>query len=156
MIIKVCGMTRAEDVEFCDALGIDLLGFIFHPESPRNVAPEWVATQKPGSALKTGVFVRQGVEEVSAIAKAVFFMVWNRGLERVSQVGSKREALEPTDFAEMSAPRLRRLSRPTLLFFPCARRHGAGRAAARAAPDAGVRPDGHGVRHRVRDGNAGN
>jgi phosphoribosylanthranilate isomerase len=70
MIIKVCGMTRAEDVEFCDALGIDLLGFIFHPESPRNVAPEWVAAQKPGRALKTGVFVRQGVEEIRAIAKA--------------------------------------------------------------------------------------
>ena len=68
MIIKVCGMTRAEDVEFCDRLGIDLLGFIFHPESPRNVAQEWVAIQKPGRALKTGVFVRQGVEEISAIA----------------------------------------------------------------------------------------
>lgn len=68
MIIKVCGMTRPEDVDFCDALGIDLLGFIFHPESPRNVVPEWVATQKPGRALKTGVFVRQGVEEISAIA----------------------------------------------------------------------------------------
>ena len=24
MIIKVCGMTRPEDIEFCDALGIDL------------------------------------------------------------------------------------------------------------------------------------
>jgi phosphoribosylanthranilate isomerase len=70
MIIKVCGMTRPEDVEFCDRLGIDLLGFIFHLESPRNVAPDWVATQKPGRALKTGVFVRQGVEEISAIAKA--------------------------------------------------------------------------------------
>jgi phosphoribosylanthranilate isomerase len=68
MIIKVCGMTRPEDVEFCDTLGIDLLGFIFHPESPRNVTPGWVATQKPGRALKTGVFVRQGVEEISAIA----------------------------------------------------------------------------------------
>lgn len=68
MIIKVCGMTKPEDVEFCDTLGIDLLGFIFHPESPRNVAPGWVATQKPGRALKTGVFVRQGVEEISSIA----------------------------------------------------------------------------------------
>lgn len=70
MIIKVCGMTRHEDVEFCDALGIDLLGFIFHPESPRNVAPEWAASQKPGRALKTGVFVGQGVEEISTIARA--------------------------------------------------------------------------------------
>lgn len=70
MILKVCGMTKAEDVEFCDTLGIDLLGFIFHPESPRNVSQAWVATQQPGHALKTGVFVRQGVEEISAIATA--------------------------------------------------------------------------------------
>lgn len=69
MIVKVCGMTRQEDVNFCDALGIDLLGFIFHPTSPRSVAPQWVAGQRPERALKTGVFVRQGVDEISAIAR---------------------------------------------------------------------------------------
>lgn len=69
MIIKVCGMTRPEDVEFCDALGIDLVGFIFHPQSPRNVTPEWTARQRPRAALKTGVFVRQGVEEIADIAR---------------------------------------------------------------------------------------
>jgi phosphoribosylanthranilate isomerase len=69
MIIKVCGMTRPEDVEFCDALGIDLLGFIFHLQSPRNVSPAWAGGQKPVRALKTGVFVRQGVEEIEDIAR---------------------------------------------------------------------------------------
>ena len=69
MIIKVCGMTRPEDVEFCDALGIDLVGFIFHPGSPRNVSPEWTARQRPRGALKTGVFVRQVVEEIADIAR---------------------------------------------------------------------------------------
>ena len=69
MIVKVCGMTRPEDVEFCDDLGIDLLGFIFHGPSPRNVEPGWVAAQKPRRALKTGVFVRQGVDEICGIAR---------------------------------------------------------------------------------------
>lgn len=69
MIVKVCGMTRQEDVDFCDALGVDLLGFIFHPPSPRSVAPQWVAGQSPERALKTGVFVRQGVDEIDAIAR---------------------------------------------------------------------------------------
>jgi phosphoribosylanthranilate isomerase len=69
MIIKVCGMTRPEDVEFCDTLGIDLVGFIFHPGSPRNVTPEWTARQRPLRALKTGVFVRQSVEEIAKIAR---------------------------------------------------------------------------------------
>ena len=68
MIVKVCGMTREEDVRFCDALGVDLLGFIFHAGSPRNVAARWVAGQRPGRALKVGVFVRQGVDEIAALA----------------------------------------------------------------------------------------
>lgn len=68
MIIKICGMTRSEDVVFCDQAGADLLGFIFHSESPRNVDPAWVATQRPPKALKIGVFVRQSVEEIARIA----------------------------------------------------------------------------------------
>ena len=69
MIVKVCGMTRSEDVAFCDEQGVDLVGFIFHPGSPRNVLPAWVADQKPQSALKTGVFVRQGVADIEAVAR---------------------------------------------------------------------------------------
>lgn len=68
MMVKICGMTRSEDVNFCDRAGADLLGFIFHPESPRNVTPAWVATQKPHAALKVGVFVRQTVDEIAHIA----------------------------------------------------------------------------------------
>lgn len=70
MMVKICGMTRSEDVNFCDWAGADLLGFIFHPESPRNVTPAWVATQKPHTALKVGVFVRQNIPEIRAIADA--------------------------------------------------------------------------------------
>lgn len=44
MLIKVCGLTRATDVAFCEALGVDLVGFIFHPGSPRQVDPAWVAS----------------------------------------------------------------------------------------------------------------
>jgi phosphoribosylanthranilate isomerase len=68
MIVKVCGMTRDEDVRFCDALGVDLLGFIFHAGSSRDVAARWVAEQKPGRALKVGVFVRQGTVEIADVA----------------------------------------------------------------------------------------
>lgn len=68
MIVKICGMTRPEDVTFCDQAGADLLGFIFHGPSPRNVTPAWVANQKPKQALKVGVFVRQDVNEIHHIA----------------------------------------------------------------------------------------
>lgn len=67
MIVKICGMTRPEDVAFCDQEGADLLGFIFHGPSPRNVTAAWVATQKPRQALKVGVFVRQDVDEILRI-----------------------------------------------------------------------------------------
>ena len=66
-IVKICGMTRMEDVELCTQLGADLLGFIFHPKSPRNVDPDFVASVKTGRMSKVGVFVDQTHEEALAI-----------------------------------------------------------------------------------------
>lgn len=65
-LVKICGMTRMQDVELCAALGADLLGFIFHPKSPRNVDPDFVASVKTG-ITKVGVFVDQTHEEVLEI-----------------------------------------------------------------------------------------
>ena len=41
--IKICGITRLEDAQFCAAHGVDFLGFIFVPDSPRYVEPERAA-----------------------------------------------------------------------------------------------------------------
>lgn len=71
--IKVCGLTRAEDVALCEELGVDWIGFIFHPASPRNVGVDQVAAlsqtraQVQGRALRVGVFVRQSADEVCKI-----------------------------------------------------------------------------------------
>ena len=35
--IKVCGLTREEDVKLTLSLGADYLGFILYPQSPRAV-----------------------------------------------------------------------------------------------------------------------
>ncbi len=108
MIVKICGMTRPEDVEFCDAAGADLLGFIFHAESPRNVAPSWAATQKPSRALKVGVFVRQGVEEIRAIAdEAGLDLLQLHGghtIEQCRELGPERviKALWPKRYASLA------------------------------------------------------
>jgi phosphoribosylanthranilate isomerase len=48
-------------------LGVDWIGFIFHPASPRNVGVDQVAAIAKGRALRVGVFVRQGADEVCSI-----------------------------------------------------------------------------------------
>ena len=37
MIVKVCGMRDADNIREVSALGIDMIGFIFYPKSPRYV-----------------------------------------------------------------------------------------------------------------------
>lgn len=66
-LVKVCGMTRMEDVELCTELGADLLGFIFHPGSPRNVDPDFATSVKTGRIVKVGVFVDQSADEILEI-----------------------------------------------------------------------------------------
>jgi phosphoribosylanthranilate isomerase len=64
--IKVCGLTRQEDVVLCRSLGIDWVGFNFWPQSKRYVVP---ASARPlieaaGGMKTVGVFVNPTLEEV--------------------------------------------------------------------------------------------
>ncbi|WP_419778573.1 phosphoribosylanthranilate isomerase [Maridesulfovibrio sp.] len=69
LLVKVCGMTSAEDAAMCEELGADFLGFIFHPSSPRNVDAAFARSIKTGGAKKVGVFVKQSAAEVIEILK---------------------------------------------------------------------------------------
>jgi phosphoribosylanthranilate isomerase len=54
--LKVCGMRNPEEATQVARLGVDYLGFIFYPESPRYVGEEF--TFDGGAAVQTvGVFV---------------------------------------------------------------------------------------------------
>jgi phosphoribosylanthranilate isomerase len=62
MKIKVCGMREADNIREVEALGIDLMGFIFWPKSKRYVAepPQYLPTQ----VRKVGVFVDATLEDI--------------------------------------------------------------------------------------------
>ncbi|KHK02713.1 phosphoribosylanthranilate isomerase [Desulfovibrio sp. TomC] len=66
-IVKVCGMTRPEDVLGCTEAGADFLGFIFAAKSPRRVTPAQAAALPRTAAKRVGVFVEQTLPEVLAI-----------------------------------------------------------------------------------------
>ena len=37
--IKICGLTREEDVDACVDAGVDAVGFVMYDKSPRAVSP---------------------------------------------------------------------------------------------------------------------
>lgn len=66
-IIKVCGMCEAENIRDVEALeGIDMLGFIFYPKSPRYIYE--LPAYLPIHAKRVGVFVNADKPTVSMYA----------------------------------------------------------------------------------------
>ena len=52
LIIKICGMREQAELDCAAALGVDLCGFIFAPQSPRAVTPEQAAALDSGDMLR--------------------------------------------------------------------------------------------------------
>jgi phosphoribosylanthranilate isomerase len=72
--IKICGITNLEDALLAAELGANALGFIFHPKSPRKVAPEAareIIRQLPPLVLSVGVLVNEEAALVRDLAERV-------------------------------------------------------------------------------------
>jgi phosphoribosylanthranilate isomerase len=68
--IKLCGLTRRDDVEAAVAAGADAIGQVFYPPSPRNVSAEQAAAllaALPPFVVSVGLFVNASADEVAQV-----------------------------------------------------------------------------------------
>lgn len=61
-IIKVCGMTEANNIRSVEQQGVDMIGFIFYPKSPRCLCE--MPGYLPACARRVGVFVNESKENI--------------------------------------------------------------------------------------------
>lgn len=69
--IKLCGLSRAEDIETANALCPDFIGFVFAGKSRRYVSPEKAAALKKilrKEISAVGVFVEEEIKTVATLA----------------------------------------------------------------------------------------
>jgi len=72
--VKICGLTRHEDVLAAVKAGADAIGLVFYEPSPRSVSPEAAAElcrAVPAFVSVTGLFVNPEREEVERVLAQV-------------------------------------------------------------------------------------
>jgi phosphoribosylanthranilate isomerase len=65
--IKLCGLTKAEDVVYAVAAGADAIGLVFYPPSPRNLTLDQAAALAalvPPFVATVGLFVNPSAEDL--------------------------------------------------------------------------------------------
>jgi phosphoribosylanthranilate isomerase len=71
--IKICGLTRDEDVKSAIAAGVDAVGFVF-TESPRRISVNTairLLSYVPKGVLRVGLFLDQDRSEISQVVNSV-------------------------------------------------------------------------------------
>lgn len=72
--IKICGITREQDLAAAVAAGADALGFVFYAPSPRHVTPQRAAqltAHLPAFVTKVGLFVNESPQTIRAVLAQV-------------------------------------------------------------------------------------
>jgi len=83
--VKICGLTRDEDVQTAVASGADALGFVLYAPSPRAVSPEQAAQlikSAPAFVTTVALFVNESAAEIKrAISLCPFDLLQFHGDE---------------------------------------------------------------------------
>ena len=67
MVLKICGITNAEDAAAAIEGGATAIGFNFWPRSPRYVAPEQAAQIASSEGIRrVGVFVNEAPARIAS------------------------------------------------------------------------------------------
>ena len=72
--IKICGLRSAADVEAAVDAGVDAVGMVFHPASPRHLTIEQardVAAAVPPGIARVAVFLRPDATQVADVVRAI-------------------------------------------------------------------------------------
>jgi phosphoribosylanthranilate isomerase len=99
MIVKICGITNAEDAAAAIAAGATAIGFNFYPRSPRYIEPEAAARIATPGARRIGVFVNQARGRMEEIARVA-------GLDTAQLHGEEGRAEFPSGLAVWKAVRV--------------------------------------------------
>ncbi len=93
-MVKICGLSRPDDVAFAVDAGADYVGFVFFPKSPRHVSKEGVGelADAAGPATTVALMVNPKDREIEAVLeKAAFGMIQLHGTESPERVRDVRE-----------------------------------------------------------------
>ena len=96
--IKICGLTRPEDVNAAVAAGADALGFVFYAPSPRHVSPAQAGqliAGLPPMVTTVGLFVNATTNEVAeAVCVAPVSLLQFHGDETPEQCAAAAKAAD--------------------------------------------------------------
>ena len=116
--VKICGINSVESADAAVRAGADLAGLVFHPKSPRHLAPEQassLAARMRGKLRLVAMLVDPADEAIGAAIKAAQpDMIQLHGAETPARVAAIRTRFgvpvlkvftiaEPSDFAPVAA-----------------------------------------------------
>ena len=109
--VKICGLTRSEDIECANRVKPDFIGMVFYAKSKRTVTAQQAAqlkAQLAPSIKAVGVFVNNDIDFIARLAQAdIIDVIQLHGDEDGAYIKKLREALAKPALPIIKAIRVR-------------------------------------------------